>query len=99
MFTVITCCGPLHAAPFWVIVPVSWTVNEPGVWNDVVALTVLTQVAAERRKRISTAEMNRFLADVDFERATVPYSRRAKILYATQVSASPKLCEITSPRR
>jgi GTP-binding protein len=40
---------------------------------------LVTQVAAERRKRISTADMNRFLSAVDFERASVPVSKRVKI--------------------
>jgi GTP-binding protein len=50
---------------------------------------LVTQVAVERRKRISTAEMNRFLAAVDFERASVPFSRRVKISYLTQVATGP----------
>lgn len=50
---------------------------------------LVAQVAAERRKRITTGEMNRFLASVDFDRASVPYSRRVKIYYITQVATSP----------
>jgi GTP-binding protein len=50
---------------------------------------LIRQVAAERRKRISTAEMNRFLATLDFERAPVPASRRVKIYYMTQTGTSP----------
>jgi len=50
---------------------------------------LLEQVAAERRKRIATAEMNRFLAHVDFERASVPVRQRVKILYMTQASVAP----------
>ncbi len=50
---------------------------------------LVTQVAAERRKRIPTAAMNRFVQSIDFDRASVPYSRRVKILYMTQVSTSP----------
>ena len=50
---------------------------------------VLEQVAAERRKRITTSEMNRFLKFVDFERATVPLKSRVKIYYMTQASVSP----------
>lgn len=46
-------------------------------------------VAAERRKRVTTAEMNRFLEGIDFERAPVPYSRRVKILYMTQAAVAP----------
>ncbi len=47
------------------------------------------EVAKERRKRIGTGEMNRFLKNVDFERASVPYSRRVRILYMTQAAVSP----------
>jgi GTPase len=50
---------------------------------------LLEKVAAERRKRISTAEMNRFIEKVDFERASVPMRQRVKILYMTQASVSP----------
>jgi GTP-binding protein len=50
---------------------------------------VLQTVAEERRKRISTAAMNRFLKQVDFERAPVPMARRVKIYYMTQVSVAP----------
>jgi len=49
----------------------------------------LAEVAAERRKRIPTAEMNRFLKYVDFDRASVPVSHRIKIYYMTQASVSP----------
>jgi GTPase len=51
--------------------------------------STLAEVAAERRKRIPTAEMNRFLKYVDFERASVPVSHRIKIYYMTQASVSP----------
>src|SRR5207237_360624 len=50
---------------------------------------VLEQVADERQKRISTSEMNRFLEQVDFERASVPMRQRVKILYMTQASVAP----------
>ena len=50
---------------------------------------LLKQVSAERRKRISTAEMNRFLAQVDFERASVPARKQVKIRYMTQAAVSP----------
>ena len=49
----------------------------------------LEKVATERRKRIGTGEMNRFLKHVDFERASVPMSGRMRIYYMTQASASP----------
>jgi GTP-binding protein len=50
---------------------------------------LVAQVSAERRKRIPTAAINRFVQSVDFDRASVPHSRRVKILYMTQASASP----------
>ena len=46
-------------------------------------------IAQERRKRISTAAMNRFLKQVDFERASVPLAKRVKIYYMTQASVAP----------
>ena len=50
---------------------------------------LLEQVASERRKRINTSEMNRFLEHVDFDRASVPMRQRVKILYMTQASVAP----------
>ena len=50
---------------------------------------MIETVAAERRKRVGTGEMNRFLEHVDFDRASVPLSARVKIYYMTQASASP----------
>jgi len=49
----------------------------------------LEVVAAERRKRISTSQMNRFLESVDFERASVPYRQKVKVYYMTQASVGP----------
>ena len=51
--------------------------------------TTLDLVANERRKRVSTGAMNRFLAKVDFERASVPMNKRVRILYMTQAAVSP----------
>jgi GTP-binding protein len=51
--------------------------------------STLELVANERRKRIGTGEMNRFLAHVDFERASVPVAKRVRILYMTQAAVSP----------
>jgi GTPase len=50
---------------------------------------VLEEVATERRKRITTGEMNRFLKHVDFDRASVPVRQRVKILYLTQAAVAP----------
>lgn len=49
----------------------------------------LELVAAERRKRISTAQMNRFVESVDFERASVPHRQKVRIYYMTQAQVSP----------
>ena len=49
----------------------------------------LELVAAERRKRIGTSQMNRFLETVDFERAGVPHRQKVRIFYMTQSHASP----------
>ncbi len=49
----------------------------------------LERVAIERRKRIGTGEMNRFLERVDFERASVPMRARVKIYYMTQAAVAP----------
>jgi GTP-binding protein len=49
----------------------------------------LELVAAERQKRISTSQMNRFLETVDFDRASVPHRQQVKIFYMTQAHASP----------
>jgi GTP-binding protein len=52
-------------------------------------LPLIEKVAAERRKRITTGEMNRFLKTIDFDRASVPVSKRVKILYMTQAGVAP----------
>ncbi|MGC9292932.1 MAG: ribosome biogenesis GTPase Der [Acidobacteriaceae bacterium] len=55
-------------------------------------------VAAERRKRVTTGQMNRFLEQVDFERAAVPVSRRMRILYMTQAAVAPPLFVLFTDR-
>jgi GTP-binding protein len=56
--------------------------NAPGVAR---VLHEVTAVAAERRKRVSTGQMNRFLDKIDFQRAPVPMAKRLRIFYMTQV--------------
>ena len=51
--------------------------------------STLELVAKERRKRVGTGAMNRFLAKVDFERASVPMNKRVRIFYLTQAAVSP----------
>jgi GTPase len=52
-------------------------------------LRTIRAVAKERRKRVSTGQMNRFLAAIDFQRAPVPISKRVKIFYMTQAGIAP----------
>jgi GTPase len=49
----------------------------------------IDRVAEARRRRISTGELNRWLAGVDLERGTSPASRAVKIYYITQATAAP----------
>jgi GTP-binding protein len=49
----------------------------------------LELVSAERRKRIGTSQMNKFLESVDFTRASVPHRQQVKIFYMTQAYSSP----------
>ncbi len=46
-------------------------------------------VARERRKRVTTGNMNRFLDKIDFGRASVPMNRRVRIYYMTQAAVAP----------
>ena len=50
---------------------------------------ILNTTAEERWKRISTGQMNRFLREIDFQRASVPMSKRVKIYYLTQTNVAP----------
>jgi GTPase len=52
-------------------------------------LNTAIRVANERRKRVTTGQMNRFLERVDFQRAGVPLSKRVRILYMTQAAVAP----------
>jgi GTP-binding protein len=51
--------------------------------------TLIDRVAEARKRRISTGELNRWLANVDLERGTSPASREVKIFYITQATAAP----------
>jgi GTP-binding protein len=46
-------------------------------------------VAKERRKRVTTGQMNRFLDRIDFQRAPVPMAKRIRIFYMTQAAVAP----------
>ena len=68
--------------------PVLFISAASGKGTDKIFLT-LAQVAAERRKRVTTGQMNRFLKHIDFDRASVPMRQRVRILYLTQAGISP----------
>ena len=61
--------------------------GEPQAINEVFAKVEL--VARERRKRVSTGQMNKFLEQVDFQRASVPMNKRVRIYYMTQAQVAP----------
>jgi GTP-binding protein len=59
----------------------------------------LEEVATERRRRIGTGEMNRFLKHVDFERASVPARQQVRIYYMTQAAVAPPTFVIFTDRK
>jgi len=50
---------------------------------------LIDRVAEARQRRISTGELNRWLANVDLDRGTSPASRKVKIYYVTQATVAP----------
>lgn len=52
-------------------------------------LREVVSVAAARRKRVTTGQMNRFLDRIDFQRAPVPMAKRVRIFYMTQAAVAP----------
>jgi GTP-binding protein len=52
-------------------------------------LKTIAQVAEARSLRVSTSEMNQFLKEVDFERATTPAGKPTRIYYVTQGGVAP----------
>jgi GTPase len=77
-----------YALKFLSYAPVLFVSAAKGKGTDKIFPT-LEKVAAERRKRVTTGEMNRFLKRVDFDRASVPVRQRVKILYLTQAAVAP----------
>jgi GTPase len=77
-----------YALKFLSYAPVLFISAAKGKGTDKIVAT-LAKVATERRKRITTGEMNRFLKHVDFDRASVPMRQRVKILYLTQAAVAP----------
>jgi GTP-binding protein len=54
-------------------------------------LQAIAKVAEGRQLRVSTAEMNRFLAEVDFERASSPSGKPTRLYYLTQGGVAPPI--------
>lgn len=52
-------------------------------------LDAIVEVAAARRYRIPTSEMNRFVQDLDLQRASVPGGRPLRLYYLTQAAVAP----------
>jgi len=52
-------------------------------------LQTIAEVAEARRRRVTTGEMNRFLSEVDFDRATSPGGRPTRLYYITQAGVAP----------
>ena len=54
-------------------------------------LQAIAKVAEARQLRVSTAEMNRFLAEVDFERTSSPSGKPTRLYYLTQAGVAPPI--------
>jgi GTP-binding protein len=54
-------------------------------------LQAIAKVAEGRQLRVSTAEMNRFLAEVDFDRASSPSGKPTRLYYLTQAGVAPPI--------
>ena len=78
--------------------PVIFISASKGVGTDQI-FPMIEKVAKERRKRIGTGEMNRFLKKVDFERASVPSNKQVRIYYMTQAGVSPPMFVLFTDRK
>jgi GTP-binding protein len=54
-------------------------------------LKAIVEVAQARQLRVTTAEMNRFLAEVDFERVSSPAGKPTRLYYMTQGGVAPPI--------
>ncbi|MGH9406526.1 MAG: ribosome biogenesis GTPase Der [Terriglobia bacterium] len=50
---------------------------------------IIADAAAARRKRVTTSEMNRFLAGLNFDRVPSPGSKPLRLYYLTQAGTAP----------
>jgi len=87
-----------HALKFLSYAPILFVSASTGKGIEKIFPT-LEQVASERRKRIGTGEMNRFLKHVDFERASVPARQQVRIYYMTQAAVGPPTFVIFTDRK
>ena len=81
----------LDYAPVMFLSALEATAKGTGPQNKVMArlLNEVIKVAKERRKRVTTGQMNRFLEKIDFQRAPVPMAKRIRIFYMTQAAVAP----------
>ncbi len=81
----------LDYAPVIFISALEATTQSAGSQNKITTrlLHEVIKVAAERRKRVTTGQMNRFLDKIDFQRAPVPMAKRIRIFYMTQAAVAP----------
>ena len=86
------------ALKFLSYAPVLFVSASTGKGTDKIFPT-LEEVALERRKRIGTGEMNRFVKQVDFERASVPARQQVRIYYMTQAAVAPPTFVIFTDRK
>lgn len=87
-----------YALKFLNYVPVLFISAATGKGTEKI-LPTLEEVAAERRKRITTGEMNRFLKHIDFTRAPAPVRQQVKILYLTQAATAPPTFVLFTDRK
>jgi GTPase len=86
------------ALKFLAYAPILFVSASTGRGTDKI-LPTLEEVATERRRRIGTGEMNRFLKHVDFERASVPARQQVRIYYMTQAAVAPPTFVIFTDRK
>ena len=77
-----------HALKYLDYAPLLFISAQEGI-NITQVFKKVELVARERRKRVSTGQMNRFLDRVDFQKASVPMNKRVKIYYMTQAAVAP----------
>ena len=77
-----------HALKYLNYAPVLFISAETGN-NLNKVMQEIKHIAKQRRKRVTTGQMNRFLDKIDFQRAPVPMAKRIRIFYMTQAAVAP----------